>query len=75
MSYGLTVKLLEDVLPLDEPLHAVTIRNHVLTVAQRLEDALGEEQWSFIDSCQVFAPRSGVIIRAEKPAKRTPAKR
>jgi hypothetical protein len=40
MSYGLTVKLLQDVLPLDEPLEAVTIRNHVLTVAQRLEDAL-----------------------------------
>jgi len=40
MSYGLTVKLFQDVLPLEEPLHAVTIRNHVLTVAQRLEDAL-----------------------------------
>ena len=51
MSYGLTVKLLQDVLPLDEPLEAVTIRNHVLKVAQRLEDALGEEQGSFIDSC------------------------
>jgi hypothetical protein len=51
MSYGLTVQLLQDVLPLDEPVHAVTIRNHVLTVAQRLEDALGDEQWSFIDSC------------------------
>jgi hypothetical protein len=51
MSYGLTVKLLQDVLPSDEPLEAVTIRNHVLTVAQRLEDALGNEQWSFIDKC------------------------
>jgi hypothetical protein len=51
MSYGLTVKLLQDVLPIDEPLEAVTIRNHVLTMAQRLEDALGEEQWSFIDKC------------------------
>jgi hypothetical protein len=38
-------------LPIDEPLHAVTIRNHVLTVGQRLEDALGEEQWSFVDKC------------------------
>ena len=38
-------------MPLDEPLHAVTIRHQVLTVAQRLEDALGEEQWSCIDSC------------------------
>ncbi len=44
VSYGLTSTLLQDVLPLDEPLHAVTIRNHVLTVAERLEDALGEEQ-------------------------------
>jgi len=37
VSYGLTSTLLQDVLPLDEPLHAVTIRNHVLTVAERLE--------------------------------------
>jgi hypothetical protein len=51
VSYGLTSTLLQDVLPLDEPLHAVTIRNHVLTAAERLEDALGEEQWSFIDKC------------------------
>jgi hypothetical protein len=51
MSYGLTVKLFQDVLSIDEPLDAVTIRNHVLTVAQRLEDALGEEQCSCIDSC------------------------
>ena len=40
MSYGLTVKLLQDVLLLDEPLEAVTIRNHVFKLAQRLEDAL-----------------------------------
>jgi len=51
MSYGLTVKLLQDVLPLDEPLEAVTIRNHVFKLAQRLEDALGDEQGSFIDGC------------------------
>ena len=43
MAYGLTVKLLQDVLPIDEPLRAVTIRNHVLLVAQRLEDTLGDE--------------------------------
>jgi hypothetical protein len=51
MSYGLTVKLLQDVLPLDEPLEAVTIRNHVFKLAQRLEDALDDEQVSFIDGC------------------------
>src|SRR5262245_34106095 len=47
VSYGLTGKLLQDVWPIDEPLQAVTIRHHVLRLAERLEDALGEEQWSF----------------------------
>ena len=42
-SYGMSVKLLQDVLPFDEPLQAVTIRNHVFTLAERLEDALGDE--------------------------------
>jgi hypothetical protein len=50
-SYGVTAQLLQDVLPIDEPLHAFTIRQHVYNVAERLEKALGEEQWSFIDSC------------------------
>ena len=50
-SYGTSVKLLQDVLPLDEPLQAVTIRNHVFTLAERLEDALGDEHGSFIKGC------------------------
>ena len=52
MSYDMTAQLLEDTLPMDAPLHASTIREHVCSVAQRLENELGEEQWSFIDSCQ-----------------------
>ncbi len=36
-SYGVTVQLLQDVLPIDEPLHAFTIRQHVYKVAERLE--------------------------------------
>jgi hypothetical protein len=51
VAYGLSVKLLQDVLPIDEPLHAVTIRNHVFTLAQRLEDSLGEEQGCYIEGC------------------------
>jgi hypothetical protein len=42
---------LQDVLPIDEPLHAVTIRNHVFTLAQRLKDSLGEEQDCSIEGC------------------------
>ena len=52
MSYGLTADLLQEVLPMDSPLHASTIREHVLNVAQRLENDLGEEQWSFVEGCQ-----------------------
>ncbi|HEY5867620.1 MAG TPA: hypothetical protein VI542_19030, partial [Candidatus Tectomicrobia bacterium] len=48
-SYGITVKLLQDVLPFDEPLEAVTIRNHLCTLAERLEEELGEEQGAFIE--------------------------
>src|SRR5664279_341529 len=39
------------VLPLGRPLHATAVRLHAQAVAQRLEDELGEEQFSFIDTC------------------------
>src|SRR5262249_61508958 len=42
VSYGLTAKLLEDVLPMDEPLNAFTIRQHVFEAAERMENMLGE---------------------------------
>jgi hypothetical protein len=51
VSYGITAELLHEVLPIDEAPAPCTIREHVFTVAERLEQALGEEQWSFIDSC------------------------
>ena len=50
-SYGMTVKMLEDVLPMGEPLQPVTIRHHVLKLAERLEAELGEEQVFFIEGC------------------------
>jgi hypothetical protein len=53
LSYDMTTKLLEDTLPMDTPLHASTIREHVCRVAQRLENELGEEQFSFLDGCQL----------------------
>jgi hypothetical protein len=51
VSYGITAQLLLDVLPIDDTLAPCTIREHVFTVAERLEQQLGEEQGSFIDSC------------------------
>ena len=52
MSYGMTTELLQEVLPMNSPLHAWTIREHVCSVAQRLENELGEEQWTFIEGGQ-----------------------
>jgi hypothetical protein len=49
VSYGVTAQLVQEVLPIDDALAPSTIREHVFTVAGRLEQALGEEQWSFID--------------------------
>jgi hypothetical protein len=36
MSYGMTTQLMEDVLPMDEPLNAFTIRSHVLEATSKL---------------------------------------
>jgi hypothetical protein len=49
MAYGVTAQILHEVLPIDDTLAPCTIREHVFTVAERLEQQLGEEQWSFID--------------------------
>ncbi|MBV8415349.1 MAG: hypothetical protein JO251_09090 [Verrucomicrobia bacterium] len=49
MSYGMTSKLLQEVLPIDEPITTFTIRQHVADVAERLERELGEEQCCFIE--------------------------
>jgi hypothetical protein len=50
-SYGLSTKLLAEVLPLGRHLHATVLRQQVHAVAQRLEDELGPEGWSFIEGC------------------------
>jgi hypothetical protein len=51
VSYGITAQLLQEVLPIDDTLAPCTMREPVFTGAERLEQQLGEEQWSFIDSC------------------------
>ncbi len=51
MSYGLTVGLLGDLLPMEHQLSTSTVSRHVHQVAERLEQELGEEQSSFIEGC------------------------
>ena len=52
VSYGLTVELLKEVLPISQELSTTAIRQQVRRTAQRLEDDLGEEQDMFIGGCQ-----------------------
>src|SRR5207245_3384032 len=52
VSYGLSAKLLAEVLPLGRTLHATAVREHVQATAQQLEDELGPEQVMFIEGCQ-----------------------
>ena len=52
MSYGMTSKLLQDVLPIEEPVNTFTIRQHVADVAERLEEELGDEQFCFVEGSQ-----------------------
>jgi hypothetical protein len=52
VSYGLSMKLFEDVLPIGAEINASTIRNHTLGVAEKLERELGDEQAFFIEGCE-----------------------
>ena len=49
MSYGLSAKLLGELLPLGRTLHATALRRQA--TAQRLEEELGPEQVMFIEGC------------------------
>ncbi len=52
MSYGLSVELLREVLPLGTEVNTRTLRRQVDQVAERLERELGDEKPQFIDGCQ-----------------------
>jgi hypothetical protein len=48
-SYGMTTKLLDEVLPIGKHLNAATVRNHLHAVVERTEAELGDEQMVFIE--------------------------
>jgi hypothetical protein len=52
VSYGLTVELLKEALPISQDVSTTAIRQRVRQTAERLEDELGEERDIFIDGCQ-----------------------
>jgi hypothetical protein len=51
MSYGGTVGVLGDILPVGAQLNATTVQRHLLRVAERVQQELGEEQALFIEGC------------------------
>jgi hypothetical protein len=52
MSYGLTVDILSEILPIGDQLNTRSVRRQLSRAAERMESELGEEQWAFIDGCQ-----------------------
>ena len=48
VSFGVTVDLLKDVLPIGKQLNAETVRRHLGRVAARMESELTDEQYSFV---------------------------
>ena len=50
VSYGVTVDLLKDVLPISGRLNAETVRRHLARVATRMEAELADERYSFIET-------------------------
>lgn len=47
VSFGVTVDLLKDVLPIGKQLNAETVRRHLGRVAERMETELADEQYNF----------------------------
>jgi len=49
MPYGVTVKRLEDILPIDQ--NVATLHRHVLAAGERVDNELGDEQPMFAHGC------------------------
>lgn len=52
MSYGLTVDILSEILPIGDQLNTRSVRRQLSRTAERMESELGDEQWAFIEGCQ-----------------------
>ena len=52
MSYGLSSKLLQEILPIEGQINATSIRNNLQTLAFRLESELPEEAGILFEGCQ-----------------------
>jgi hypothetical protein len=52
MSYGLSVELLAELLPIGSDLTRTTVRRELHRTAERIESELGDEQFAFIEGCQ-----------------------
>ncbi len=50
VSFGVTVDLLKDVLPIGERLNAETVRRHLARAANHMEAELADERYSFIET-------------------------
>jgi hypothetical protein len=65
MSYGLTVDILQEVLPLGKTINAATVRSNAHAVGRRIDKELGKERMGFIDGSEFDweqLPRPGLPL-------------
>jgi hypothetical protein len=51
-SYGMTLKMLGEVLPIAQDINTTAIRKNVVRLGERIDRELGKEQGVFIEGCQ-----------------------
>jgi hypothetical protein len=64
ISYGLSLRLLTEILPIADEINATSMRRHQQQIAERIESELGEEQCQFIKGCPA---EWGQLPRPEPP--------
>ena len=67
VSYGASVSLLKDVLPIGDKLNAETLRRHLAQTAQRMEAELEEESFSYVTTREferqdMSAPNGPIVV-------------
>ena len=51
MPFGVTVKVLEELLPLESALNSTQVRKTLHRISERMEGELGQEQGQYIEGC------------------------
>ena len=67
LSFGMTLDLLQEVLPMGTELNVPTLRNNLHKVAERMQAELGDERQQFVESDPNTAPMNSLQAEPKPP--------